>query len=107
MIGFGDVVAGAAFFPAFWMALNQTLYGIRRAYHLSLRRATYVAIMVRISLRIHHIPKPTNLWFPASRREQTPSMLNKQPVFLTGAASSSVCRIDVSFRWNDYSNAYY
>ncbi|CAL12405.1 hypothetical phage protein [Yersinia enterocolitica subsp. enterocolitica 8081] len=60
-----------------------------------------------VSLRFHHIPKPTNLWFPASRREQTPSMLNKQPVFLTGAASSSVCRIDVSFRWNDYSNAYY
>ncbi|WP_156312869.1 hypothetical protein [Yersinia aleksiciae] len=43
------------------MALNQTLYGIRRAYHLSLRRATYVAIMVRISLRIHHIPNLSRL----------------------------------------------
>jgi len=26
-------------------------------------------------LRIHPIPKPTSLWFPAFRRRQTPSML--------------------------------
>lgn len=36
---------------------NQTLCGIHRAYHLSLRIAAYVTISARISLRIHPIPK--------------------------------------------------
>ncbi|CNE38875.1 Uncharacterised protein [Yersinia intermedia] len=84
------MVAGAAFFPAFWMALNQTLYGIRRAYHLSLRRATYVAIMVRISLRIHHIPKLIR--FGCSRfASAVGSDCNPLYPFRTDLAS---CRVD-------------
>ncbi|CNK93310.1 Uncharacterised protein [Yersinia kristensenii] len=31
-----------------------------------------------------------------------PRFVNEQPVVLTGAAGNPVCRIDVSFRWNDY-----
>lgn len=102
VIAFGGMVAGADLRHSvlLWsMSLsNRKAFGT-----LTQTNGHYVRTprcFLRISLRIHHTPKTTSLWFPAFRREQTPSMLKKQPDILSGAACYPVCRIDVSFRWD-------